>query len=144
MGERWSPLDEAKAAAARERAEQLKNGPPPRRTDRRRQAAGGAPASRRSRAGRIGATALVVVGLAVGRAVVDEHWGPSANSLSGRCVTLTGTEPHRELSEIRCGWEHSGKVIAVIPMSGSCPAGTDTTFVLKYEKDHTLCIDRDL
>lgn len=86
----------------------------------------------------------VVLALATGRAVLADRWGPSASSLNGQCVTLQGTEPHRELSAIRCGWEHSGKVIAAIAPLDTCPAGTDTRFTLKSDRDHTLCIDLDL
>src|SRR5437868_1164506 len=104
MGERWSPGDGANAAAAPQRGERWKNGPSARRRSAARATTGKRRPAQRPTVGRLAAMFLILFAMGVGKAALDDRWGPSASSLNGRCVTLEGSEPDRKLSEIRCSW----------------------------------------
>lgn len=130
--EKWSPLDEWNAREAREEAARLDAGPVPRQR-RARTSSGGFK--------RIAGRAVLIGAVSVGVAAYNQGHGRSAGSLNGQCVTLTGNAPNRSVEPIRCGWDHSGKVIATVSALDTCPAGTDTTFVLKTDKNNMLCID---
>jgi hypothetical protein len=132
--EKWSPLDEWNAREAREEAARLEAGPPARQ--RRTRTSSGGPM-------RIVGRILLMGAVSLGIATYNESHGRSATSLNGECVILTGVAPHRAIEPIRCGWDHSGKVIAAVSSLATCPAGTDTTFVLKSDKNNKLCIDLD-
>ena len=104
-----------------------------------RRARGGRGSGRTTRiAGRV----VTIVVVAIVGTVLQGHFGTKASSLNTRCVTLSGVGADGTISEIRCGWKHDGKVIAVVDSAtGVCPAGTDTTFTPNKEKAKTLCID---
>ena len=133
---KWSPADEWRAAEARKEAARAAiaaaapaaPAPPKKKI----------PANAKRIGLRLGAVAVVAV---VGYAVKGN--GPSIPSLDGKCVTLTGVVGSRNLKQVPCGDTHSGKVVAVVDQTGTCPDTTDTTFTAKKDKSKTLCIDLD-